>query len=172
MMDFMGVLGMVLEIQRDLEKSREKILEMGSALDMTVCNTFLQTHDSQHRTCPSGPSKIEINYIHKDRKRVRDVKVIPREEVAWQEQLFVFDIMIGAVKKVEKSFTPKRKVWRLKNATRMDLKMSFRDQFMQLVKLPMLKNFGNRLRRTYWHLQLLTMVEQGTTKAQGYLVME
>ena len=63
--------------------------------------------------------------------------------------------MIGAVKKVEKSFTPKRKVWKLKNATRVDLKMSFRDQFMQLVKLPMLKTFGNRLRRTYRHLQLL-----------------
>lgn len=55
---------------------------MGSALDMTVCNTFFKTHDSQHRTCPSGPSNIEINYIRKDRKRVRDAKVIPREEVA------------------------------------------------------------------------------------------
>ena len=95
----------------------ERILEMGSALDMTVCNTFFKKHDSRLMTITSGSSKTQIDYImvrNKDRKRVRDVKVFPVEENVQQHQLLVCDIMICAVNEVVKPFVPKRKVWKSK----------------------------------------------------------
>ena len=45
---------------------------------------------------------------NKDRKRVRDVKVIPGEKVVQQQQLLVFDIMIGLLKKLVKPFVAKK----------------------------------------------------------------
>ena len=52
-----------------------------------------------------------IDYImvrNKDRKRVRDVKVIPGEKVVQQKQQLVFDIMIGLLKKLVKPFVAKK----------------------------------------------------------------
>ena len=57
----------------------ERILEMGSALGMVVWITFLQKRDTRIITYASGTSKTQIDYKmmrNKDRKRVRDVKVI------------------------------------------------------------------------------------------------
>ena len=81
-----GFVGMA----RNLE--RERILEMGSALDMIVCNTFFKKRDTRLITYKSGPFKVQIDYImvrNKDRKRVRDVKVIAGEEFAQHHQLLI-----------------------------------------------------------------------------------
>ena len=83
---------------------------MGSALDMTVCNTFFKKRDSQIIEYLSGPSKIQIYYTmvrNKDRRGVRDVKVFPGEEVAQQHQPLVCD-RICAVKEVAEPFVPKK----------------------------------------------------------------
>ena len=59
----------------------ERILEMRSAVDMTVWIMFLQKHDTRSITQTSGTSKTHIDYTmmrNKDRKRVRHVKVIAR----------------------------------------------------------------------------------------------
>lgn len=76
---------------------------MGSALDKTVCNNQLIKY-------LSGLSKTQIHYTmvrNKDRKRERDVKVFPGEEVAQQHQLLVCDL-ISAVKEVVEPFAPKK----------------------------------------------------------------
>lgn len=102
------------------------MLEMGSALDTTICSTFFKKCDSQLITYTSVPSKIQIDYVmigNKDRKRVRVVKVILEEEVVQQHQVVLCDIMIRVVKEVVKPFLSKRKAGKLKeDATRMDLK--------------------------------------------------
>lgn len=61
----------------------EKILEMGPALDMTVCNTFFKKCVI---TYTSGHSKTQIDYImvkNNDRKRVRNVKFISGEYISY-----------------------------------------------------------------------------------------
>ena len=90
----------------------EIILEMGSALDMIVSNMFFKKRDTRLITQTLEPSETQSDYIilrNKDRKRVRDTKVIAGEEVAQQHQLLIFDIMICAVKEVKKPFVSKRR---------------------------------------------------------------
>ena len=95
----------------------ERILELGDAMNMMVCNTFYQKRDSRLITYNSGGNQSQIDYImikRSDRNLVTDVKVIPGEECATQHQLLVADMNISKPKEAKKKFTPKRKVWRLK----------------------------------------------------------
>ena len=48
-------------------------------------------------------------------KLVTDVKVIPGEEVALQHQLLVCDMTNDVPPKSKRKFTPRLKVWKLKN---------------------------------------------------------
>lgn len=113
----------------------ERILEMGSALDMVVCNTLFKKRESRLVTYKSGLSKTQIDYIMVrscDKKIVRDVKVIFGEEVAQQHQLLVCDLEVGLVRGVKKPFVPKRKVWKLRDgASRLDFQREFRDRFQE-----------------------------------------
>ena len=49
------------------------------------------------------------------RKLVTDVKGIPGEEVALQHQLLVCDMRIDVPPKSKRKFTPRLKVWKLKD---------------------------------------------------------
>ena len=49
------------------------------------------------------------------RKLVTDVKVIPGEEVDLQHQLLVCDTRIDVPSKSKRKFTPRLKVWKLKD---------------------------------------------------------
>ena len=95
----------------------ERILEFGAALDMAVCNTCFEKRDSHLCTYTSGGFSTQIDYIlvrTKDRKFVRDVKVIPGEEVATQHHILVSTITVQSRVENKKPFVPKRKVWLLK----------------------------------------------------------
>ena len=107
---------------------------MGSALGMVVWITFLQKRDTRIITYASGTSKTQIDYTmmrNKDRKRVRDVKVI-----AWQKVPQQCDIMICAVKEIKKLFGLKRNVWRLnEETTRVTFQMKISEnQFQRLAQ--------------------------------------
>ena len=49
------------------------------------------------------------------RKRVTDVKVIPGEEVALEHERLVCDMRIDVPLKFKRKFTPRLKVWKLKD---------------------------------------------------------
>ena len=51
-----------------------------------------------------------------DKKLLKDVKVIPSEEVFTQHKLVVCDLNIRIEKEVKKQYVPKLKVWKLKDA--------------------------------------------------------
>ena len=89
---------------------------MGAALDMVVCNTWFKKRDSRIITYSSGDCSTQIDYIlvrNKDRKLVKDVKVISREEVASQHRIVVSDVKIEPCKEEKQPFIPKRTVWKL-----------------------------------------------------------
>ena len=95
----------------------ERILEMGAALDLVVCNTFFKKRESRLVTYRSGLCSTQIDYIlvrNVDKKAVKDIKVISGEEVAQQHQLLISDLIVYLVKERKKPFVTKRKVWKLK----------------------------------------------------------
>ena len=60
--------------------------------------------------------QIDFILFHRTiRKLVTDVKVIPGEEVALQHQLLVCDMRIDVPPKSKRKFTPRLKVWKLKD---------------------------------------------------------
>ena len=101
--DYEGVHGGNGFVTRNSEG--ERILELGDAMDMIVCNTFFQKRDSRLITYSSGGNQSQIEYIltkKDDRKLISDVKVIPGEECALQHKLLVADMNIGKPKVEEK----------------------------------------------------------------------
>ena len=50
-----------------------------------------------------------------DFKQVRNIKVIPGEEVVTQHRLLVTDVKWKFVKQTKKTFTPKLRTWKLKD---------------------------------------------------------
>ena len=69
-------------------------------------------------TYKSGNVATQIDFIFfriTMRKLVTDVKVIPGEEVVLQHQLLVCDMRINVPPKSKRKFTPRLKVWKLKD---------------------------------------------------------
>ena len=96
----------------------ERILEYALAFDLLLGNTCFKKHDSHLITYKSGNIATQIDFIlfrRTMRKLVTDVKVIPGEEVALQHQLLVSDMRIDVPPKSKRKFTPRLKVWKLKD---------------------------------------------------------
>ena len=105
---YCGVHGAFRYGVRNLEG--ERMLEMDQ---LTLCNTFFKKCDNQVIKYKSGLRKTQIDYTmvrNKGRKRVKDHKVTPGEEVTQQQQLLACNIMLCGVKEVANPFVPKRKV--------------------------------------------------------------
>ena len=80
--------------------------------------TRFKKSDSHLITYKSGNVAIQIDFILFHRtmsKLVTDVKVIPGEEVALQHQLLVCDMRTDVPPKSKCKFTPRLKVWKLKD---------------------------------------------------------
>ena len=68
----------------DRNTEGERILEYGLAMDMLVANTVFKKRESHLITYESGAAKTQVDYLlvrNRDRKSLRDVKVIPSEEI-------------------------------------------------------------------------------------------
>ena len=96
----------------------ERILEYALAFDLLLGNTGFKKRDSHLITYKSGNIATQIDFIlfHRTMRRlVTDVKVIPGEEIALQHQLLVCDMRIHVPPKSKRKFTPRLKVWKLKD---------------------------------------------------------
>ena len=101
----------------------ERILEMGAALDMVVCNTWFRKKDSRIITYSPDDCSTQIDHIlvrNKDRKLVKKVKVISSKEVVSQH-----------CKEEKQPFIPKRKVW---NLNERDVKEKFANDFRNMTQ--------------------------------------
>uniref|UniRef100_A0A8L8JVB6 Cadherin domain-containing protein n=1 Tax=Heligmosomoides polygyrus TaxID=6339 RepID=A0A8L8JVB6_HELPZ len=95
----------------------ERILDLAIAYDLAVCGTFFAKKESQKVTYASGGRRTEDNHILVRRpalKTVRDVKVIPGEDVASQHRPLVADLSIPQLTK------PKETLGETKGGTRGD----------------------------------------------------
>ena len=95
-----------------------RTLEYTLAFDLLLGNICFKKRDSHLIRYKSGNIATQINFILFRRtmgKLVTDVKVIPGEEVALQHQLLVCDMRIDVSPKPKRKFTPRLKVWKLKD---------------------------------------------------------
>ena len=104
---YVGVHGGFGYDRRNLEG--EYILEDCVALDMVVCNTKFRKRVNHLITYSSGGTSSQIDYFlisRNDFKSVRDVKVIPSEEIFSQHRLLVCDIVWPEILCVRRSTCP------------------------------------------------------------------
>jgi len=96
------------------------ILEFCDATEMVICNTWFKKRTNNVITYESGGMRTMIDYIltrMKDRKCIRNVKVIAGEECASQHRLLVCDMEIKELRERKRVCSEKFKVWKLKDAT-------------------------------------------------------
>ena len=102
----------------DPDSEGERILEYALAYDLFLGNTCFKKRDSHLITYRSSNTVTQIDFMlfrKSLRKLVMDVKVIPGEEVALQHQLLVCDMMIDMPPQIKCKFTPRPKVWKLRD---------------------------------------------------------
>ena len=102
----------------DPDSEGERILEYALAYDLFLGNTCFKKRDSHLITYRSGNTATQIDFMlfrKSLRKLVMDVKVIPGEEAALQHQLLVCDMMIDMPPQIKRKFTPRPKVWKLRD---------------------------------------------------------
>ena len=102
----------------DPDSEGERILEYALAYDLFLGNTCFKKRDSHLITYRSGNTATQIDFMlfrKSLRKLVMDVKVIPGEEVALQHQLLVCHMMIDMPPQIKRKFTPRPKVWKLRD---------------------------------------------------------
>jgi len=96
----------------------EMLLEFAEAKELVILNTAFKKRDSNKVTYVSGDNRSQIDYMlvrKVDRKRVRDVKVIPGEPCLTQHRLLVGVVGIGVIAPVRrKVMASKCRVWKLK----------------------------------------------------------
>ncbi|VDL64750.1 unnamed protein product [Nippostrongylus brasiliensis] len=83
----------------------ERIIDLAVSNDLAICSTFFAKRKSQKVTYSSQGRRTEIDYILVRRqalKTVKDVKVLPGEDVTTQRKPLVADLNI--------TLPPKRKV--------------------------------------------------------------
>ena len=97
----------------------QRILEFGLPLVMVVCNTLFNKRSSRLITYSSGGVNTQIDYMlmkTRDKKILKDVKVIHGEEVFTQHKLVVCDLNKRIEREKKKLYIPKLKVWKLREA--------------------------------------------------------
>ncbi|XP_060771234.1 uncharacterized protein slc22a21 isoform X2 [Neoarius graeffei] len=95
-----------------------RILDFAVANDLVINNSLFQKRASHLITYQSGVSSTQVDYILTRRcnfKHVINTKVVPNEECALQHKLLLCDISLKFSKKKRHVFTPKLRVWKLRD---------------------------------------------------------
>ncbi|VDO80849.1 unnamed protein product [Heligmosomoides polygyrus] len=108
-----------------IHKDGERIINLAVAHDLVICSTFFSKRESQRVTYASGGGRTEVDHIlvrRPDLKTVRDVKVLPGEEVASQHRSLIADLNIPLPSKPKVRTEPTIRWWRLRGTERNELR--------------------------------------------------
>ncbi|XGW26716.1 hypothetical protein V3C99_007370 [Haemonchus contortus] len=103
----------------------ERVLDLAMAHDLAVCSTFFAKRRSQKVTYSSGGNETEIDHVLVRRsslKTVKDIKVLPGEELATQHRPLLADIAIELPKKSRTRTERRIRWWKLHRLERENLK--------------------------------------------------
>ena len=113
-----------------------RLLDFAVANGLSICNSFFSKRPSHLITYHSGDCRSQIDFILVKRNRlkfVKDCKVFPNEECVPQHKLLVCDVFLKANVKVKQKFTPKPRVWKLKDDI---VKQEFENTFVASLAEP------------------------------------
>ena len=102
----------------DRNMDGERLLEFAESLDLVICNSLFKKRKSHLVTYSSGGAQTQSDYILtrlKDHKLLKDAKAVHSEECVSQHRLLICSTVIRFLKKAEKVFTPKVRLWKLKD---------------------------------------------------------
>ena len=108
----------------------ERILDLATAHDLAVCSTYFAKRESQKVTYSSGGRQTEVDHILIRRsalKTVKDIKVLPGEELTTQHRPLLADIAIELPKKTRLKTERRIRWWKLHKQERDDLKRRILD---------------------------------------------
>ncbi|XGW12159.1 hypothetical protein V3C99_013104 [Haemonchus contortus] len=103
----------------------ERVLALAIAHDLAVCSTFFAKRKSQKVTYSSGGKETEIDHVLVRRsslKTVKDIKVLPGEDLAPQHRPLLADIAIDLPKKSRTRTERRIRWWKLHQSEREHLK--------------------------------------------------
>ncbi|VDL76691.1 unnamed protein product [Nippostrongylus brasiliensis] len=103
----------------------ERVLDLAVAHDLAICSTSFAKRESQKMTYSSGGRRTEVDHILVRRralKTVRDVKVLPIEDVATQHRPLVADLNVILPIKVKVKTETRIRWWKLRRPERSELK--------------------------------------------------
>ncbi|VDL70849.1 unnamed protein product [Nippostrongylus brasiliensis] len=103
----------------------ERILDLAVAHDLAICSRFFAKRESQKMVYCSGGRRTEVDHIfvrRQDLKAVKDVKVLPGEDVATQHRPLVGDLRDLLPPKRKERTEPKICWWKLKGPVKSELK--------------------------------------------------
>ena len=104
-----------------------RLLDLTVGKGLRLMNTCFQKRKSRLVTFRSGETETMVDYIlvnNKYRSSVKDVKVIPGEEIVSQHCLLLMDMVFRKKVKRKVKFRKKLKLWRLRES---ELKEEFAD---------------------------------------------
>lgn len=95
----------------------ERILEVGEAMNMIVCNTAPKKSESKLITYQAGGSSSHISYFldrRSDQRLVNDVKVTASKKGVHQHRWLIFNLIwMNSLRK--SAYVPRRKIQKLKD---------------------------------------------------------
>ncbi|XGW04108.1 hypothetical protein V3C99_015339 [Haemonchus contortus] len=103
----------------------ERVLTLAIAHDLAVCSTFFAKRKSQKVTYSSGGKETEIEHVLVRRsslKTVKDIKVLPGEDLASQHRPLLADISIDLSKKSRTGTERRIRWWKLHQSEKEHLK--------------------------------------------------
>ncbi|VDL75422.1 unnamed protein product [Nippostrongylus brasiliensis] len=103
----------------------ERILDLAVAHDLAICSTFFAKKESQKMTYCSEGRRTEVDHIlvrRQDLKAVKDVKVLPGEDVATQHRPLVADLGVLLPPKMKERAEPKIRWWKVKGPVKSEIK--------------------------------------------------
>ncbi|XP_048483178.1 craniofacial development protein 2-like [Plutella xylostella] len=113
----------------------ECILEMATAFDLALVNTYFQKKDEHLITYKSGQHATQIDYMltrRSDIKKVKDCKVIPGEPLTSQHRLLVVELDIDLNRiNYRQKHVPKTKWWLLQNE---NFAADFKDRIVRKIR--------------------------------------
>ncbi|XGW22799.1 hypothetical protein V3C99_005206, partial [Haemonchus contortus] len=128
----------------------ERVLDLAMAHDLAVCSTFFAKRRSQKVTYSSGGNETEIDHVLVRRsslKTVKDIKVLPGEELATQHRPLLADIAIELPKKSRTRTERRIRWWKLHRLERENLKEKILEVGLPDPEGPIQQTWSNAVKR-------------------------
>ena len=128
-------------------------MEFAGAMQMAICNTWFKKPEDKIGTYKSGGYVSMIDFLMvktRDRRLVKNVKVISGEECVTQHGLVVGELRFDGLKRPKRRYTPKLRIWKMRDT---EVRMKFRNKVKSMAELWKPKHHGSRVEEVWTEMK-------------------